>query len=143
MKSNPKEETEKVKRKVTDSRFSEQGSATVVIIGVCVAVFIVVGIIPFMSAVHTRKVLAGAIADLAALAAADIASMSPYTDVGNQPCDRAKEIVRANMAILQRCETKDADVRLQVAIDTNIPAYGFLGSIVVTEKAHAGPAPPR
>jgi secretion/DNA translocation related TadE-like protein len=109
------------------SRRSESGSATVLAVGIVVAMLLLLaGLAPVvvLLGAHQR---AAAAADAAALAAADTALGA----LPGIPCDRAAETARADDARIVRCRQAGTDVRVEVAVSA-------LG-LTLPAAAHAGP----
>lgn len=75
---------------------------------------------------------AAAAADLAALAAAQVAA-----DAGRSPCERAGRVAEANRARLGHCLVDGLDVHVQVLHEVSLPV---VGTVSVPAAARAGPA---
>lgn len=107
--------------------FVERGSATVLALGIVAAlVCLTTGAIAIAGASVAKQRAAGA-ADLAALAAADVASGA----IPGTPCAEAERVVRANGASLGFCEVDGAIARVTASLS-------YLGFGVDIE-ARAGP----
>jgi secretion/DNA translocation related TadE-like protein len=107
--------------------FVERGSATVLALGIVAAlVCLTTGAIAIAGASVAKQRAAGA-ADLAALAAADVASGA----IPGTPCGEAERVVRANGASLGFCEVDGAIARVTASLS-------YLGFGIDIE-ARAGP----
>lgn len=81
------------------SRPSEQGSGTVLVLGMIAVLVLLLGLVHLLSASATAAAQAARAADLAALAGADAARGLTTQD----PCGLAAEVVAANGAELSSC----------------------------------------
>jgi len=105
----------------------ERGSATVMSIGVLAAMAVLAsGVATLAAAVEVKHRVSSA-ADLAALAAADVASGRR----AGAPCPEAERVAEANRAHLSDCSVQGAVVTVTVS-------SAFLG-FGVTSDARAGP----
>ncbi len=113
---------------------AEEGSGTVSIVGVLATGLVLALVLVTLSYVHEGRVRAQGAADLAALAAADLAAVGAWVDVGEAPCNRAQEVANENGARLLSCTLVGLDVRVEVLVDVG----GVSGAAYA--RARAGPA---
>ena len=108
---------------------TDQGSGTVLAVGLIAAVAVVsAAVLPLSHVLVARAAAAGA-ADAAALAAADVASGRHP----GYPCELAAEVATTNGAALESCEVDGLIVTVSVG-------RGILG-FTVGARATAGPPP--
>lgn len=113
-----------------DGPLDERGSATVLSIGVLAAMAVLAsGVATLAAAVEVKHRVSSA-ADLAALAAADVASGRR----AGTPCSEAERVAKANRARLSDCSVQGAVV--------TVTASGALLGFGVTSDARAGPPGP-
>lgn len=124
-----------------DPRSAEQGSGTVMALGIIAALLVVLTLVHALSAAALAKGQAARAADLAALAGADTArGLNP-----GDPCTVAEQVTARNGAILEEClvggEFPD-EVRLSVSRSVSIavlPAQLNVPQLRASADARAGP----
>jgi secretion/DNA translocation related TadE-like protein len=119
---------------------TEDGSASVLgLVLVCVlATVALVSVVVAGVLVGQRR--AAAAADLAALAAAEVAgSGAATTSAGVDACARAARVSEANGATMTGCLVEGAEVVVEVAVE--VPSL-FGSSLSAPGRARAGPAGP-
>jgi secretion/DNA translocation related TadE-like protein len=115
--------------RVTD----QEGSATVLILGICLAAFVLLAAVGGLGVAAVARHRAQSAADLAALAAADVLAGGS----GGLPCTAASRVVAANGGDLAGCEVSGQVV--EVAVLSRPPGpIGRLG--LARARARAGPA---
>lgn len=117
---------------------AEEGSGTVLVVAVLVVAVVLAGFVAGAGSLRARQVEVQAVADLAALAAADVSASATWSDVGSRPCDRALQVARANGMEVGTCEVLGADTRLRVSRHVLIGGLAF----TVGAGARAGPVGP-
>lgn len=115
---------------------SEEGSGTILVAGICALALGCALVLGVSSALSAGRARLDAVADLAALAGADVSATAIWEEVGERPCARAREVARRNGVALESCEVIGADARV-VLVDR----IAVLG-IPVTVKARARAGPP-
>ncbi|MFF2049981.1 Rv3654c family TadE-like protein [Leifsonia sp. NPDC058194] len=106
----------------------ERGAGSVVVLAIVGAMIAVLVAILAVGGVHIAHRRAAAVADLAALGAADAA----VGRIGDEPCAAASRVAEANGADLDDCAADG--VRMTVTVGVGIP-----GGMRVTGRARAGP----
>lgn len=123
-------------------RGSDQGSAAVLVAGVC-AVVIVLGAaaVTVTTAAHASA-RARTVADLSALAGAT-ARLQQLVGTSNvDPCSVAATLAAHNGAALTSCVVEDA-ATVTVGVSVRAPAMmSSMSGLSATASARAGPAPP-
>lgn len=113
----------------------EEGSGTIAVVGVCAAAAACALAIGLVGAEGATRARLDAVADLAALAGADVSATARWEDVGTRPCEEAGAVAAANAVELVSCEVIGVDTR--VVVSTRIGGFGV--SFVVRARARAGP----
>ena len=115
---------------------SDRGSATVLVLGVCLVAFALMTSVAGLGSALVARHRAESVADLASLAAADVL----LGRAAGAPCDAARQVAGSNSSegvVLVGCRTLGRVARVTVVAR---PAgwVGLLGSATVS--ASAGPA---
>ncbi|WP_190973702.1 Rv3654c family TadE-like protein [Bifidobacterium tissieri] len=105
----------------------DEGSGTMMGVGLVLMVGVLLTAVLALGNVLHCKAVAGTAADSAALAGAT----SLYESVGN-PCAVAKQLAKANAAVLDRCEIVGEDVTVTVRVKPRVP---FVGDILAASRA--------
>ncbi|MBT1177652.1 flp pilus-assembly TadE/G-like family protein [Bifidobacterium callimiconis] len=108
---------------------ADEGSGTVVGVGLVLMVGVLLTAILALGNVLHCKTVAGTAADSAALAGA-----TALYDSAGDPCTVAKRLAKKNRATLETCRTLDEDVIVTVRVKTRVPLVGD-----VHTSARAGP----
>lgn len=114
---------------------ADEGSGTLLVVAVAALVLVVAGLALTVGSVRATGVHLQAVADLAALAGADVSAPARWTEVGERPCDRAGEVARANGVELVTCEVVSSDTRVRVGRELGVGGL----RLDVTARARAGP----
>ncbi|MDE9366946.1 pilus assembly protein TadG-related protein [Luteipulveratus sp. YIM 133132] len=116
------------------SRRADLGSGTVVMVGVCgVLLLVLMGGLALVSAAHAST-RARTAADLAALAAADRV-LNPVPGVA--PCAAAGRLAVTNGGVLLECTASSTDAVVLVSVPASVPGLGD-----ATARSRAGLAEP-
>lgn len=107
--------------------------------GFSAALVVIALLISSVAAVWSAKTHVQAIADMAALAGADISSVAVLEAAPTRslPCVQAEEVVKRNGAILSECWVTDVDTRVVVQRTVSL----FVFTAAVSARARAGPSP--
>lgn len=116
-------------------RLREEGSGTILTAGVCAVVVLFALVIGAYGVEASTRARLDAIADLAALAGADVSATAQWEDVGSRPCEEAGVVVARNGAALDSCEILGTHTR--VIVSSSVKLMGV--SVPVRAKARAGP----
>ncbi len=116
-------------------RRREEGSGTILTVGVCAAAVFFALVIGAYGAEASTRARLDAIADLAALAGADVSATAQWEDVGARPCEEAGAVVAKNGAVLDSCEILGTHTR--VIVSSTVKLMGV--SVPVRARARAGP----
>ena len=122
-----------------DTTGGEEGSMTIWFAGFSAALVVVALLISSVTAVWSAKTHVQAVADMAALAGADISSVAVFEAAPTRslPCAQAEEVAKRNGAVLSECWVTDADTRVVV----QKPVSLFVFTTAVSARARAGPSP--
>ena len=109
-----------------DGGGSEEGSMTIWFAG-------------FTVALVSARTHAQAVADMTALAAADISSVAVFeaAPVRSLPCAQAEEVAKRNGAVLTECLVEGSDTRVVIERDVSLLVF----TTAVSARARAGPSP--
>lgn len=113
----------------------EEGSGTILTAGVCAVVVLFALVIGAYGVEASTRARLDAIADLAALAGADVSATAQWEDVGSRPCEEAGAVVARNGAALDSCEILGTHTR--VIVSSPVKLMGV--SVPVRARARAGP----
>lgn len=113
----------------------EEGSGTILVAALCAAATLLALVIGAYGAEASVRARLGAVADLAALAGADVSVTARWEDVGPRPCEEAGAVAGRNGAVLESCEVLGSDTR--VIVSARIRLMGL--SVPVRARARAGP----
>ena len=111
-----------------DGARDEYGSASILVVALAGAMVAILAATLTVGAVHLAKRRAGAVADLAALAAADAA----VGRIAGDPCERAALVAEANDAGLEDCAMEGLEATVTVGV--SVPG-GWRAEV----RARAGP----
>ncbi len=119
----------------------EEGSATLAVLGAILVVTLLAALGIYLGAIHSQKVRVQAVADLSALAGAQIspsALLAPGTGA-DVPCSTASRVAQENGAEVPLCEEVGGDLRVVVRI--RVAPFSPLGlpGVSVEARARAGP----
>lgn len=112
----------------------EEGSGTVLAVGIIAALLILATVIIGFAGVSTANRRAAQAADLAALAAADaLRGITP-----GDPCDIAAQVARDNNANLVGCALADRPETVDIRVSSAVQGpFAFLGDAQGTSRAGA------
>lgn len=114
---------------------TQEGSGTVLVVCLLGLLLVLTGLIASAGVVRAHQVRLQAVADLAALAGADVSASAPWIEVGARPCERAGSIAEANGAEVGSCEVIGSDTRVHVSREVEV--WGL--HLQVGAGARAGP----
>lgn len=114
---------------------AEEGSGTVLVTGLCAAAAVLALVVGAYGAEACARARLDAVADLAALAGADVSATAPWEDVGSRPCEEAGAVAGRNGVVLESCEIRGSDTR--VIVSSQLRLMGL--SVPVRARARAGP----
>ena len=122
-----------------DTTGGEEGSMTIWFAAFSAALVVIALLISSVTAVWSAKTHVQAVADMAALAGADISSVAVFEAAPTRslPCAQAEEVAKRNGAVLSECWVTDADTRVVV----QRPVSLFVFTTAVSARARAGPSP--
>ena len=122
-----------------DGGGSEEGSMTIWFAGFTVALVFVAVLLSSVVAVLSARTHAQAVADMTALAAADISSVAVFeaAPVRSLPCAQAEEVAKRNGAVLTECLVEGSDTRVVIERDVSLLVF----TTSVSARARAGPSP--
>ncbi|HET8615805.1 MAG TPA: Rv3654c family TadE-like protein [Actinomycetales bacterium] len=115
---------------------SERGSATVLVLGVCLLTVVLLTTVAALGSALVARHRAESVADLAALAAADVL----VGRAAGQPCAAARAAVAANsrgdVTVVECRPERDA-----VEVEVTVRPVGWVAAVgSATARARAGPA---
>lgn len=116
----------------------EEGSMTIWFAGVIAFLVGLSLFLVFVGAIWSARAHAQAVADMAALAGADLSSVAVFEPQGGSPlaCQQATRVAEENGVLVQECRYEQADTLVTV---TRPLAFGPW-SVHITARARAGPA---
>lgn len=121
-----------------DPAVSEKGSATVLFAGI-IAALVVLGVtLLTLVGVLSAKTRAQAVADMGALAGADLSLVAVFEEGGApaSACAQARTVVERNSGVLDQCVVLGGDTYVHAAVPLRIGGMSFH----VRARARAGPA---
>ncbi len=113
----------------------DEGSGTVLVAGICALAVGCALVVSASSALTAGRARLDAVADLAALAGADVSATAVWEDVGGRPCAAVREVAERNDVDLESCEVVGADTRVVLA--DRVAVLGIPAP--VRAQARAGP----
>ena len=113
----------------------EEGSGTINSVALIVLALALAVVLGGVGAAHRERARLQAVADLAALAGAEVSATAPWEDVGGRPCVAASSVAAENGVEIESCEVRDSDCL--VVASQSIRIAGI--STIVRAKARAGP----
>ncbi|WP_165216825.1 Rv3654c family TadE-like protein [Schaalia sp. ZJ1691] len=116
----------------------DQGSGTILTVGVVALAAVLAGVCLIVGMVHAHHCRLQAVADVTALAGADVSAVAQWEDVGDRPCLAAREVTEANGLRLSSCEVVADDTR--VVVEDSVFVLGW--PVSITGRARAGPSSP-
>lgn len=117
-------------------RKSEEGSASILAVGIMAVSLLLCVVLIGVSQVHAGVLRAQTSADLAALAGADIAAVALWEEVAERACQRARDVADANGASVMSCRLDGQDLRVEVTMTVGVLGVAYEAQA----RARAGPA---
>ncbi len=114
----------------------ESGSGTILVVALLATATACALVLAIGGSILAARARLAAVADLAALAGADVSATSAWEEVGSRPCEEARAVAEANGVELESCEIIGADTRVVVVSK----GAGLASPILVRSRARAGPA---
>lgn len=121
-------------------RGSEDGSATLAVLGSTLVFLMLSGFVVYLGALHGQKVQTQAVADLSAIAGAEVSPSSLLAPgPAPIPCQTAALVAEANGAQMLDCEQVVGDLRVTVRSEVRPFSLLRLPGVSVEARARAGP----
>ena len=124
-------------RRERASEDGEEGSGTVAAIAVVLVAAALAAVVLIWGAAMTQRTRVQAVADLAALAGADISATAQWEDVGSRPCRAAAQVAAENDVELDDCRIDGVDALVTLSEHVTIAGFSF----EIRARARAGVDP--